>query len=373
VGSDRIVLGATHEHVTLQQDFDAINEAINNDASIKSATSTLPSSSKAAAAAAARTATVATATEPTSASPPLASFKLSDFRDHLALLGAHAEKGLLQQAPEEDPRAVLFGKMGNSNLPQGPQREEGQRGGFEGLPTQQGSGGKKRKKKKSKLLGESAAVLWPPFLDWVKHASLSQRGGKEDEKVRKVPGVAASVAADVVEAGFIENTSKSLPFSSSASSSSTDDDDDDFNDDVVEVVVTAGVRVHPKRSHLGKLPIAGRLIPSSPSSRSRSSGLLTRVEKSGGKDSARSGVNNDHGHQGVALVAGANDDGTSGDGRCVNSGIDVDSGGRNAGRVWVLTGLGSRGLVHHAFLAEKLAQAVLSGDDSCIPIEARPK
>ena len=31
--------------------------------------------------------------------------------------------------------------------------------------------------------------------------------------------------------------------------------------------------------------------------------------------------------------------------------------------VWVLTGLGSRGLIHHAHLAEALAKAVLADDE----------
>jgi glycine/D-amino acid oxidase-like deaminating enzyme len=37
--------------------------------------------------------------------------------------------------------------------------------------------------------------------------------------------------------------------------------------------------------------------------------------------------------------------------------------------VWLLAGLGSRGLVYHAWLAERLAQAVLSGDASELPRE----
>jgi glycine/D-amino acid oxidase-like deaminating enzyme len=36
---------------------------------------------------------------------------------------------------------------------------------------------------------------------------------------------------------------------------------------------------------------------------------------------------------------------------------------------WLLAGLGSRGLVYHAWLAERLAQAVLSGDAAALPHE----
>lgn len=36
---------------------------------------------------------------------------------------------------------------------------------------------------------------------------------------------------------------------------------------------------------------------------------------------------------------------------------------------WALTGMGSRGLLYHAYLAELLAQAIQTGNDACIPIE----
>ena len=37
--------------------------------------------------------------------------------------------------------------------------------------------------------------------------------------------------------------------------------------------------------------------------------------------------------------------------------------------IWVLVGLGSRGLVYHALLAEQLATAVLTGDPGALPVE----
>ena len=40
-------------------------------------------------------------------------------------------------------------------------------------------------------------------------------------------------------------------------------------------------------------------------------------------------------------------------------------------QTWIFTGLGSRGLTHHAFLGRRLARAILSGDVSAVPSEAR--
>jgi glycine/D-amino acid oxidase-like deaminating enzyme len=39
---------------------------------------------------------------------------------------------------------------------------------------------------------------------------------------------------------------------------------------------------------------------------------------------------------------------------------------------WVLVGLGARGLVYHALLAEQLATAVLTGEDGALPRECAP-
>lgn len=46
-------------------------------------------------------------------------------------------------------------------------------------------------------------------------------------------------------------------------------------------------------------------------------------------------------------------------------------GGQNVDKVWLLAGLGSRGLIHHSILANALARAVLGSDDQCIPAAAR--
>ncbi len=40
--------------------------------------------------------------------------------------------------------------------------------------------------------------------------------------------------------------------------------------------------------------------------------------------------------------------------------------------VWLLGGLGARGLVYHAWLAERLARAVLDRDDGALPPELAP-
>lgn len=42
-----------------------------------------------------------------------------------------------------------------------------------------------------------------------------------------------------------------------------------------------------------------------------------------------------------------------------------------AGDCWILTGLGSRGLIHHALLGRAVARAVLSGDEGLVPEHAR--
>jgi glycine/D-amino acid oxidase-like deaminating enzyme len=47
-----------------------------------------------------------------------------------------------------------------------------------------------------------------------------------------------------------------------------------------------------------------------------------------------------------------------------------DSGKSN---VWMMTGFGSRGLVHHALLADYLCQSIINDDESIIPMFLRPK
>lgn len=47
--------------------------------------------------------------------------------------------------------------------------------------------------------------------------------------------------------------------------------------------------------------------------------------------------------------------------------------GKLSDRVWVLTGLGSRGLVYHALMAQYLTQAIISNDESLIPQPLQPQ
>jgi len=99
-------------------------------------------------------------------------------------------------------------------------------------------------------------------------------------------------------------------------------------------VATAAARVLGRLSHRGRLPVAGRLP------------RLPRLI------AAARGAAHDAG-------AGAGDSG---------GGDEADA---RPGRLWVVSGLGSRGLVHHAILANDVARAVLADDDGLIPKEVR--
>jgi glycine/D-amino acid oxidase-like deaminating enzyme len=54
-----------------------------------------------------------------------------------------------------------------------------------------------------------------------------------------------------------------------------------------------------------------------------------------------------------------------------NSSSLNDSG--SSTNVWMMTGFGSRGLVHHALLADYLCQSIINDDESIIPMFLRPK
>lgn len=47
--------------------------------------------------------------------------------------------------------------------------------------------------------------------------------------------------------------------------------------------------------------------------------------------------------------------------------------GKLSDRVWVLTGLGSRGLVYHALMAQYLTHAIINNDESLIPQQLQPQ
>ncbi len=111
---------------------------------------------------------------------------------------------------------------------------------------------------------------------------------------------------------------------------------------VKPTAATAAVRVNPRRTHLGKLPLAGRIVVGASAGAAHSA--ATAPTASG-----------DHGSGGGGGGGGGGDNG----------------GGAVSTSHWVLTALGSRGLIHHAFLADRLAQAILTGDDTAIPAAVR--
>jgi len=124
--------------------------------------------------------------------------------------------------------------------------------------------------------------------------------------------------------------------------------------------VTVGVRVLPRRSHLGKLPVAGR-VPELPHKDSERTTTATKAAGDAATNPLKASAQKT---SKTRLHDGANEGSTSPSSR--KSSTAANS------RVWVLTGLGSRGLIHHAYLADCLARALLDDDDSNLPPEARP-
>eukprot|EP00624_Nannochloropsis_granulata_P000030 evm.model.NODE_10095_length_1567_cov_17.566689.1 len=54
--------------------------------------------------------------------------------------------------------------------------------------------------------------------------------------------------------------------------------------------------------------------------------------------------------------------------------LRVEEGEKQEGEeveTWLYTGLGGRGLIHHAFLGAKLAEAILMGDETLLPMQVR--
>ena len=45
--------------------------------------------------------------------------------------------------------------------------------------------------------------------------------------------------------------------------------------------------------------------------------------------------------------------------------------GRLKNNVWLITAMGSRGLLYHAYCAEKLSEAIVADNDACIPDELK--
>lgn len=100
-----------------------------------------------------------------------------------------------------------------------------------------------------------------------------------------------------------------------------------------------GVRALPPRTHLGYVPLAGEI----------------REAKSGCPASNDADM----------------DTGTGFEARELDMDVTGECEDRRGPRLWMLSGLGSRGLIHHALLGANVARAVLTHDASHIPEEAR--
>ena len=106
------------------------------------------------------------------------------------------------------------------------------------------------------------------------------------------------------------------------------------------VGVQAGVRSLPPRSHLGYAPIAGRLPP---------------LGAAAGPDAA---------HE--AETAKSSKDSTKS-----SKGATAAAPGAARAATWLFGGLGSRGLIYHAVLGARVAEAVMADDEGRLPEHMR--
>jgi len=119
--------------------------------------------------------------------------------------------------------------------------------------------------------------------------------------------------------------------------------------------VRTGVRAVPPRSPQGALPLVGRLVwrrgggeqPATPLWQAAAVG-----DGSGGSD----GDSGDSGGSGNGNGSGGNGD-------------EEDDAGADAAEVWVVAGLGARGLVYHAWLGELAARGVVGRTEAHVPPE----
>jgi len=102
----------------------------------------------------------------------------------------------------------------------------------------------------------------------------------------------------------------------------------------------AGVKIATQRGRLGRLPIVGRY----PMASVRSTGTSSSSSSSSSTNSS------------IANNLRMDDR---------SSGIRRD--GKSHNNIWLITGFGSRGLIHHALMADWLHQAILHDDESIIP------
>ena len=152
------------------------------------------------------------------------------------------------------------------------------------------------------------------------------------------------------------------------------------------VATTVGVRVTPKtRTHLGKLPLAGRVhgalstaAPPPPSTPRPTSPHAVATAAADGDDR---GADRGRG-RGDATTPSDDTAAVASSEANANLGNGKELGGlppppppaaaiTNTTEVWALTALGSRGLIHHAYLADCLARAILTGDETAIPKAVR--
>ena len=141
----------------------------------------------------------------------------------------------------------------------------------------------------------------------------------------------------------------------------------------------SGIRALPPRTAFGSVPIAGRILPLSSSGGGSSGDIST---SGGAEDNGREG------RDGNSSTGGAEGSGQAGrdDGEAVGKGSgrggggggdarERDVGGEGGGDSppssssprppswWVVTGLGARGLVYHAWLGQRVARAVLADSE----------
>lgn len=188
-------------------------------------------------------------------------------------------------------------------------------------------------------LGSAAQALWPPVF-------CEAKGSSSDSDIAPI------ATTGVSSVGESSSRADSTPLDASEAVTGAAP---------VQVTVpkgaqvTVGVRVLPRRSHLGKLPLAGR-VPELPHKKSEPT--ITAMK------SASEVVTTQMKAAAEKMRLTDERDGT-GEGSKTPTSVENS-------RIWVLTGLGSRGLIHHAYLADCLGRALLDEDDTLLPSEVRP-
>ena len=137
------------------------------------------------------------------------------------------------------------------------------------------------------------------------------------------------------------------------------------NDSLSMHAFRSGIRALPPRTAFGSVPIAGRILPLLSASGDGISGYSSRGSTSGGVEG-----NGQDGSDGEAADEGSGRGGGGG-----GDAGERDVGGEGGGDSppssssprppswWVVTGLGARGLVYHAWLGQRVARAVLADSE----------